>query len=62
MSNEQFNKSVQAEIRRLIAKAEREYEAEQRARQMPGFCEWLSNKLRNETDRLERKHTDERNT
>ena len=56
MSNEQFNKSVQAEIRRLIAKAEREYEAEQRARQMPGFCEWLSNKLK-----LERKHTDETN-
>jgi len=45
MSSEQFNKSVQAEIRRLIAKAEREYEAEQRERQMPGFFEWLSNKL-----------------
>jgi len=57
MTANKFNASVQAEIRRLIAKAEREYEAEQRARQMPGFCEWLSSKLK-----LERKHTDERNT
>jgi len=45
MSTKQFNASVQAEIRRLIAKAELEYEREQRERQMPGFFEWFSKRL-----------------
>ena len=47
MSNEQFNSQVQADIRRLIAKAEKEYEAQQaRDEYTPGFCQWLSSKIK----------------
>lgn len=46
MTTAQFNASVQAEIRLLIAKAEAEYESEQqRDEYTPGFCEWFSRKL-----------------
>ena len=46
MTTEQFNSSVQREIRRLIAKAEAEYALEQQQDEYtPGFCEWFSRKL-----------------